>query len=134
MSRRRRRQDEPIVSVADATTPLSLTRALLSPPSPAARPTVDRLIDDRREYHPLGFFKPATKISTGGPVGPLRVSRPTKARPGRLPVNVGFTAPGDTAICVRRKQRKEVLHALKRTGKGGARRRPKFNWFSRVSC
>lgn len=51
---------------------------------------------------------------------------------------VTFPNPTKTIICVRRKQRKEVLHALKFTGGAGRRRRrfraPRRNFFSYVDC
>lgn len=38
-----------------------------------------------------------------------------------------------TIICARRKQRKEVLHALKKTGQTG-QRRPRRNQYSNIKC
>lgn len=54
-------------------------------------------------------------------------------RPTRLPAQVRFADPAQVAICVRRKERREVLHALRyvRKGKGGSRRR---NWASKIKC
>lgn len=39
-------------------------------------------------------------------------------------------------VCIRRGMRKEVLHALRKTGKGGGRKkqRPRYNSFSNVRC
>lgn len=45
--------------------------------------------------------------------------------------SVGFQNPDTTAICVRRKIRKEVLIAKRKRGKGGAR---KMKWYSKVRC
>lgn len=53
-----------------------------------------------------------------------------------LPHRVGFTLPWQVIICVRRKRRREVLHALRFTGKG-ATRRMRFrrnNEYSEVRC
>lgn len=48
---------------------------------------------------------------------------------------VGFHAPWQVIICVRRKRRREVLHALNKTGAGkGRQRRPVRNTFSEVRC
>lgn len=44
-----------------------------------------------------------------------------------------FHAPRETLVCLRRQMRKEVLHALGMSGKGG-QRSPKFNWRSKISC
>lgn len=44
-------------------------------------------------------------------------------------------SPLRTLICIRRKIRDEVLHALGKTGKGGSNnRKPKFNHNSEVLC
>lgn len=46
-----------------------------------------------------------------------------------------FANPRFVVRCIRRKVRKEVLHALKKTGKGaGPRRRPRFTEASKVKC
>lgn len=49
------------------------------------------------------------------------------------PVTLGFLTPKKVLICVRRKMRKEVLHAFKKTGKGG-QKRPLRTQFSNFHC
>lgn len=44
-----------------------------------------------------------------------------------------FAAPPEVGVCVRRKSRREVLFALRRTGKGAKSRRRRNAW-SGVSC
>lgn len=108
-------------------TPLIVTRL---PPVHRAE------VEDRRTHHPLGFFRPARMI-TGHPSHLVAKPGPAKFRRASLqvPKAIAFEAPKKTLICVRRKQRKEVLHALKKTGKGGGkRRRPRRNWYSAISC
>lgn len=40
-----------------------------------------------------------------------------------------------TLVCVRRGVRREVLHALKKTGRGGGRHRlPHWHWHSHIDC
>ena len=53
---------------------------------------------------------------------------------GPVPARVQFAVPKKVAICIRRKARREVLHALKLTkkGKGGGAR--KRNLWSNVKC
>lgn len=52
-----------------------------------------------------------------------------------LPSQVGFNVPQNVVICVRRKRRKEVLHALGKTGFGKApQKRPFRSWTSSLSC
>lgn len=50
-----------------------------------------------------------------------------------VPFQVAFSAPRDVLICVRRKRRKEVLHAFRKTGRSG-QRKPRFNRYSQVRC
>lgn len=49
---------------------------------------------------------------------------------------LGFHLPWQVVICVRRQRRREVLHALKRTGAGSARnQKPAVrNYYSNVRC
>lgn len=50
--------------------------------------------------------------------------------------SVGFTLPWQVIVCVRRKQRREVMHALKVAGKGGVGRgkKQRRTEFSEVRC
>lgn len=56
-----------------------------------------------------------------------------KGTRSRVPTQIAFTAPAQTLVCVRRAQRKEVLFAKKKTGKGGQRRPHRTAW-SEVKC
>lgn len=111
-----------------------------------------RVFEDRRSFDPLSYVRPARGInnraaSTVVEVSPHVISDSVRA--GNLPGaarSVGsqrarsfsrgvfrFAIPNKVAVCVRRKRRREVLHALKRTRKGaGARKRR--NYWSDVSC
>ena len=107
-----------------------LTDRLLSRPSVASLSPLTE-IEDRRTYHPLFDDRPARTVE-GTPVRPHRV---TKSKYSRLPFGLQFAQPNRTLVCVRRKQRQEVLHALKRTGRGGSSRRHKRrNHYSGVQC
>lgn len=99
-----------------------------------------RAIEDRREFHPEGDFRPARGFVY--PRHRLVVSVP-RQEPSRLadtytpvvPLGVSFKAPRQVAICVRRKQRREVLHAMGKTGRGSRfNRAPRRNVYSEVSC
>lgn len=137
MSRRSRRRSERRDAIFQHPPRRSLTVRLSLP-----HVVPDRLdllpVEDRRTYHPEKFFRPARMI-WGHPVGPVRPSE-SKRRPGRswLPGAISprlkFADVQRTIICVRRKRRKEVLHALRKTGKGRGRRRPHFNFYSKISC
>lgn len=101
---------------------------------------------DRRQWHPedAPTYNPARYLS-GAPAR-IVISRPAKPlfRPSKaflspvysptvsLPSTVRYEAPKAVAVCVRRKQRKEVLHAK---GKAGGRvSKPKMNVHSSTRC
>lgn len=108
---------------------------------------------DRRTYHPEGRVRPALTTSgtparvTASPVRQRGFSLPSRSSPklGKLAKRVvpksttkparemfGFKAPKRVWICIRRKMRRQVLHALKRTrGVSGKRKR---NYYSNVRC
>lgn len=124
-----------------------------SEPSLAVRPSsyyVDllRSIEDRRVFHPEPiaparvFSGPKARI-TLRPPAPAKVKRSVRARnvqkmqQGLIPAmpreQHAFTNPNEVMICLRRKIRREVLHALKmkRSGRGRKKRR---NYHSDVRC
>lgn len=136
MSRRRRRDSQntdlqPPQREHFLTPYRSLTPTLLRETAQAA---LRRMVEDRRTYHPERAFRPA-RLVTGQPVGPVRVSpqKQNKSRPF-LAHGLSFEAPKRTMICVRRKERKEVLHALKKVGRGSGRGRKRRNWYSNIGC
>lgn len=110
-------------------------------------------VQDRRFWHPLGRNRPALFVN--GNVSPVteidpdvwrRIHRPLKPlvlpRPNRLTEfkravafsgKFGFMQALKTAICVKRSQRREIFHALRKAGKIG-QRKPKFDAFSFVRC
>jgi len=108
-----------------------------------------REFEDRRAFHPEGPTRPAASFSSprhrlvvyqrpdkqiylqGGFQAPFGVSKLMD----RVPVGVQFRTPYKVLICVRRKQRREVLHALQKTGLGGGRQKsPVFTEYSGVRC
>lgn len=118
--------------------PRSWDPAPISPSAIRSYPLIE--VEDRREWHP-------------DPVAPLRSPRRWRhrltlpqvvispARPARFGVSAtktysptlpAFHAPKTLALCVRRKQRREVIFAK---GKGGGKhRRPRRNKWSNYSC
>lgn len=128
----------------DSVTPLDVTNdleSLLSPtpsrrwnPSSIRSPLLE--VEDRRNYHPLSDLAPVRSLRRWN----VRVAaKPPKAkvtaRPSlRRPLKFSFAAPEYVAVCIRRAQRKEVLHALKKTGKGSGRGRKTRNAFSNIRC
>lgn len=83
-------------------------------------------VEDRRRFHPSRKFRSAASFSRPHHVLKVKSSRALSAR-------VAFSAPKKVLVCVRRKRRKEVLHAKRVAGRGGLRR-PRRSWFSDVSC
>ena len=99
-------------------------------------------IEDRRFWHPEGYIRPARSF----PQPYSRVITYDRPRARKSPAKgspyskvnlvspvLGFEAPRQVALCVRRKQRKEVLFALKKSGRNGGRKYRR-NFYSRISC
>lgn len=92
-------------------------------------------VEDRRTFHPLDFFRPARQLS-GHPVQPVNVNHKKVAgRPFfKFPApGLAFTRPAQVTMCVRRKQRREVILAKKfqKRGRGTPKRK---NWYSKIGC
>lgn len=131
MARRRRKRERRSDAISQSPV-RSLTVRLSRPLAlPSPRHLVE--VDDRRRHHPLDFFRPARTWS-GHPTRPNVVKPAVRKFSPSLPFGTRFADPRRTVICVRRKERKEVLFALKRTGKGARARRRRRNFFSEVSC
>lgn len=111
----------------------NLNRELLRPAedltSPLTEPFVDTLLElpaDRRQFS-FGEWEAPVMV----PSSPGQVSTWSPAR-SPLPRDVRVEDPRNLAVCVRRKDRREVLHALRRVGRGGGKRRR--NEWSDVHC
>lgn len=117
-------------------------------------------IDDGRVWHPSGSFRPAfttdftpvkrvvvrDRPKTLRSVGSTSKTVSTKAKKAhRAAVNrfgpvlhsqtkaiVAFEHPKRVLVCVKRKERKEVLHAKRKVGRGN--RPPTRNRWSNVTC
>lgn len=103
-------------------------------PSAVRSPSRDllRQIEDRRSFYPEPATRPALTFSGSSASIDAHIPK-KKANRNRVPTQFAFSAPGDVLVCVRRKRRKEVLHALRKTGKRG-QRRPRRNRFSDIRC
>lgn len=93
-------------------------------------------ISDGRVWDPQTVFTPR---------GPLRPSRLLSGQPSRLqvprtspwsplPSGVAFQQPKQVIACIRRKQRRGVLHALRKTGKGSGYGKKPRNLWSNIRC
>jgi len=91
---------------------------------------VVRSVEDRRMFHPEGVFR-APRALGMRPRVVLRKPDGLRAAKAAWHSPV-LEVPERVAMCVRRKERREVLHALKRTRGGGGSRR--FTFWSKVGC
>lgn len=114
--------------------PQTITSHRLSPP------IIDlRTLEDRREYHPEGDNRPAKSFTR---IAAHVVQKQPKKKNQKISATkklhqvqtLSFNVPQSVAICIRRKTRTEVLHALRKTGRGISRRRPRRNQHSHISC
>lgn len=88
---------------------------------------------DRRTWSPQRVLGPpaarnvnATRLVAADRIGDA-VRRQSKAP-------IRFAVPEKVALCVRRQQRREVMHAIKKAGKSGGQKRHRRNQWSNVSC
>lgn len=117
------------------------TRSRLYDPRP---PEPDfRLIQDDRYWNPdpaiarrlsgvparLVVAKPSPRTRSRG----LARSRPFLAHSGP-PHRIAFEAPRGVLVCIRRKIRKQVLHAFQIAGRKGARNPPRRSLWSSIGC
>lgn len=99
-----------------------------------------KFIEDRRRFTPTprnaASFTSSrhrlTELTSKVSSKPTERGRNIYSNPSSLVGKIAFEDP-DTLICVRRKIRREVIHALKKNGKKGQAPK-KFNYFSDVAC
>lgn len=110
---------------------------ILTPRPPRTWSQNLRLVEDRRSYHPeaLTQMRPVRMINSQRPrLIPVAFSSPKYKFNNLVPTAIGFKIPNKVAICVRRKQRKEILHALKKTGRGKRTSRGRRSQWSDIHC
>lgn len=146
-NRQSRRRDINNYPIASGTLPFGLVSPLSSSIF-SSRPAMSLLseFEDRREWHPEGFARPARLFSRPR----HRLSLVDQPRRSRTPLNrdpfshlrsfnsqtkarIAFREPDRVLVCVRRNIRKEVLHAFRKTGRVG-QRRPRRSFYSSISC
>lgn len=104
---------------------------------PIARPSAAHILqlEDRRRFEPVDTFPRAQfHRSARLVVGDNVNKNKGKTRKSSVPSTIKFAVPQEVAVCVRRKQRREVLFAMRRTGKGSKRKDRRRTYFSDVSC
>lgn len=113
-------------------------RSVLSPPSRVSL----QEIEDRRLFNPLGRFAPPKTLS-GTPASVTVRNKPPTAKQrassfhnkvrSQTKAVLTFQEPSRTVMCIRRKERREVLFA--KGGAGSRRMRPpKRTPWSNISC
>lgn len=94
-------------------------------------------IEDRRQWHPEEPFQVARSVARVSDAFTVAVPLPaTKSRRGSFftPDKFRYAVPEKVAVCIRRKERREVLFAKRKTGKGSRRVRRRRNYQTAVSC
>lgn len=111
----------------DLFTPIANLRLL----APRVSPVDLRVFEDRRTFSPVRHQVRSPGVFSRRDQRRL-VDGPALSR-DRLPARLQFAVPDKVVLCVRRKRRREVLFATRRTrsGRGRARRR---NMWSAVKC
>lgn len=136
MARRRRPKNTPGRDTFDIAN-LSLPRTL----SPS---TLLSDIEDNRQYHPEGADR-SPRLLSGNNYSISVGDRSTRSSlkkslygpfiASQTKAKIIFSEPDRTLVCLRRKQRKEILHAKRKTGRGGRpKRSPRRNWKSDIAC
>jgi len=88
--------------------------------------------EDRRTYHPDGPVRAPRSLNSFHTN--FQAATPSRNQnPWDVPTGIQFEDPSRVLICIRRQKRKEVLHALKKTGRTG-QNRPRRNHYSEVLC
>lgn len=137
MRRRRSRQRE----TNDLANP-----SLLSEPLSASLVDTTVSLPDRRHWDPDEVIPPGPFLHDHDPLNffsepaAFVESPPGRASPqvpplGHIPLgNTRQVSRAKAGVCVRRAQRREVLFALRRTGKGGRRNKRRRNRWSDYKC
>lgn len=142
MARKRRRDHSSIAN----THRLLPSRGVTSPVVTFRTP-----VDDRRLFHPEAADRPplsfGSRIASVGLVEPRAPGRTWRSPATRTPsvnkplrpssqtkAKIGFVGPRSVVVCVKRKTRKEVLHAKKVAGRKGFKRKPRRTWLSNIRC
>lgn len=110
-------------------------RSLL--PAYHLRPLDLRSFEDRRLYSPTSINWPKRILRKATlPARVIERSRDPRrvlAKTSLVKLGMEFNAPKRVLICVRRKQRREVIHALNKTRKGAGAKKHRNQW-SAVKC
>lgn len=90
-------------------------------------------VEDRRTFYP-GLVRPVVSISVGRPARLVMKQNPRYNAPSQTKGIVAFAEPHRLAVCIRRHQREQVLHALGVAGSKKPQKKPRRNEASAISC
>lgn len=143
-SKSRRRETDVF---SNGTLPVYTTPQFRPTPVHPIRSSALREFEDRRTFYPTVIRPAATFSSPNHRLVAVDRSYFKRPRVQTTPrwnfqtqmsgtkASIAFAEPTRTLICVRRQQRREVLHALNKTGHGtGATRYSRWNEYSNVRC
>lgn len=92
------------------------------------------LVEDRRTFYPTApALRPALSFSRKSHARVVAKQNPRFNQPSQTKAILAFAEPKKVLVCVRRKRRKEVLHAKGVAGRRGLRRPHRNNW-SGIRC
>lgn len=138
MARRSRRHSRPSkreTNVIRSHSPVRLSRPVSHRVVLTSHSIPLTTFEDRRTFHPaphirpaFSTFRPSARVVARNPVAPAH------RHPFQTKAVLGFAQPRDVMVCVRRKQRKEVIFALNKTGKGARAREHRWTDHSNTSC
>lgn len=134
MARNKRKRSRRVVSInANGRLPVIDVSRL------SVRPVDLRLFEDRRAWHPDRPNRPVMSFNRSR--HRLVARDPLTRRRGRIwrsyrgvNARIGFADPDRVLVCVRRRKRREVLFAKRKTGRGVKKRHPRFTELSKISC
>lgn len=130
---RRRGRDTPVVASATSRAlPVATPPRVVVTSLPRASVPLALRSEDRRQWHPLKPWAPAAATVKAAARTVLRDTPRQAFFGGQTKAIRAFAVPPSVAICVRRKRRKEVIHALGVAG--GKVRKPRRNAYSKISC
>lgn len=103
---------------------------------PTVIPDLLSLIEDRRTFNPAEYYpKGTSKLSSEIGIAPVKRSGVKRGKNVAFQPDIfRFKMPEKVALCVRRKSRREVLFALRKTGKGSRMVKRRRNRYSEISC
>lgn len=94
-----------------------------------------RTFEDNRVFHPAGPLRPAVSLRSRLDARIVYRKRMLERSNANVVSHmVGFAVPEVVVKCIRRKQRREVIHAKKLTGKGASASFRRFTDWSKVYC